>query len=282
MNITHIPILKEMKTIHIIALYASVFFCGMAHLAAQEDIPFSSDRFSIAGGFEANGNARDTLSVGVVLHTEYSFLPHVSIGLKGSYSVGFSKISAFPQSLHSIEASAFIKWSIRSNDKMVVPFLQPEAGTLISLDKTAKEDGEASETGTTGSSVISASTGLTVGVRINVTESFYIEPYGRVGYIYFWAGGILFGGTFSPNAAGYGEIYEEGYFDDGSNGGEYFEEYIGDEEDLYGLSEYAADEDSVQSLLERILELESYPDSNQDELDALNNLLDNLLSQMEG
>ncbi|GMO57075.1 MAG: hypothetical protein Ta2A_02570 [Treponemataceae bacterium] len=53
------------------------------------------------------------------------------------------------------------------------------------------------------------------------------------------------------------------------------------QEDIYGLGAYEATEDSIQSLIERILELESYPDSNQEELDALNILLDNLLAQME-
>ena len=52
-------------------------------------------------------------------------------------------------------------------------------------------------------------------------------------------------------------------------------------DDPYGLSAYEATDESVQALIEYILELEAYPDANRDELTAANNLLDNLLAQMD-
>jgi len=115
-------------------------------------------------------NSRYNFAGGAVLGFDIN-LPHsLALGLTVTYSNNFSGISV-------IEPAALFRWYILGSSAGL--FLQADAGAYLVL-----EDGEL---------IPLFMGGLRGGFRLLLGESFFIEPYGRVGYPFVFGIGVIAG-----------------------------------------------------------------------------------------
>jgi len=118
-------------------------------------------------------NSRDNFAGGAVLGFDFNLSHLFAIGLTATYSNNFSGISV-------IEPSALFRWYIFGNSAGL--FVQADAGAYLVLEE---EELTPLFMG-----------GLRGGFRLPLGSSFFIEPYGRVGYPFMFGIGAMAGVRF--------------------------------------------------------------------------------------
>jgi len=133
---------------------------------------------SVGIGPEFNMNAPENFAGGLAMSIDY-LLPiyaiNLAVGLGVTYSDDF-------QESYALETGAFVRWYFLDR---ILPglFAQLDLGVVLIPD-TFVED-------------ILFGAGLRAGIRIPLSNSIYIEPYGRMGYPFAWGIGVLGGFRFN-------------------------------------------------------------------------------------
>jgi hypothetical protein len=142
-----------------------VFLCS--GVFAQESL---AERFSLGLGLEGNVNTLESFAMGAIGQVDYSFLPFLQAGFKGTFSYSFDGIA-------SAEPEIFLRWSPKLGPGRL--FVQAGAGAAFYF-----KDG-----------VLGYFLGEGVlGYRAPLGDAgWYIEPYLRGGYPFLAGAGIMFG-----------------------------------------------------------------------------------------
>jgi len=169
---------------------------------------------SAAAGFEMNMNSREGLGGAIALAADYQ-LPisglRLAAGLNITGSTNFSGTLV-------MEITAMARWYFLSAEHDG-PFAQVDLGLHLI---TEKKDNRIENFALFES-------GLRAGFRLPIGDSFYIEPYGRFGYPYFFGIGVLAGMRFQLG----GPKPSNNQNDNGQNGNgnnNYYDSYTGTEE----------------------------------------------------
>jgi len=157
----------------IILLIALILLCGLCAFAQDGQIEQSEKKAAVSTGLEFNMNSRYNFAGGAVLGFDFNLSRALAAGLTVTYSSNFSGISV-------IEPATLFRWYILGGGAGL--FVQADAGAYLVL-----EDGEL---------IPLFMGGLRVGFRLPVGSSFFIEPYGRVGYPFVFGVGVIAGVKF--------------------------------------------------------------------------------------
>jgi len=151
------------KTISIIAL---ILFLSV-NVYAQEK------KAAIGAGPEWNMNSRENFAGGAGLAFDYILPYSFAAGVTFTASSNFSGATA-------LEPAALFRWYFLGGYTGF--FLQADIGSFLFFDK--------------GEVFPYLLGGLSGGFRLPLKSSFYIEPYGRLGYPFAFGIGVLFGVRF--------------------------------------------------------------------------------------
>ena len=159
-----------MKRISIFCL----LLCISSSLFAQGSDDTTAPKMAAGFGLEWNMNSRDNFAAGAVIGFDYNLPNSFAVGLTVSGSTNFSGIAV-------IEPAALFRWYFL-DDRHSGFFAQIDAGTYLVL-----EDSEVS---------VLFLGGLRGGLRLPLGQRFFVEPYGRIGYPFFFGIGALAGMRF--------------------------------------------------------------------------------------
>ena len=133
---------------------------------------FTQEKKMAAGlGLEWNMNARRYYAAGTALGFEYKLPSHFAIGLTVTGSSNFSGFSV-------IEPTVFLRGYIQKEENSGF-FLQIDVGPFIIFEE--------------GKTIPMFEVGARGGYRFILGSSFYIEPYGRLGYPFAFGIGAIAG-----------------------------------------------------------------------------------------
>ena len=127
---------------------------------------------AISLGAEWNMNARNTHAGGAVLAFDYSFKNIFAVGINATASTNFSGIVV-------VEPAAFFRWYFVQR---IGFFLQADAGAYLLFENKEM------------TTIFLG--GVRLGLRIRIGETFFLEPYGRVGYPFMFGIGLMAGVRF--------------------------------------------------------------------------------------
>jgi hypothetical protein len=181
---------ERYKELLLLKLVVFFILCSLGTVAAQEKANVASPHaFSLGLGAEANSNTRENYALGGMAQIDFRVFRLLSVGIKGVYSISDTEVRV-------IEADAFLRWNALTrawkNRGETVLFLQAEGGAAFGREQDPAVTNKHGD----GEMVIDPSGGITAGIRITTPINLYIEPYGRFGYPYLWAGGVAIGYTF--------------------------------------------------------------------------------------
>jgi len=130
-------------------------------------------------GLEMNMNSRENFAGGVFLGFDYNLPLYTpfAVGLTITGSSNFTGINV-------LEFTALFRWYVLNfwHDKW---FIQADAGANLVFEVNRMNP---MFTG-----------GIRGGYRFPINQSFYFEPFGRLGYPYLWGIGVIAGYTFGGN-----------------------------------------------------------------------------------
>ena len=151
----------------------SLFVCLLLFLTgfAFADEAQSDSKMAIGAGLEFNMNSRDNFAAGAVLAFDYNLFSSFAVGLNVSASNNFDGIFV-------IEPAALFRWYFLGGNGTGW-FVQADAGAYLVFED---EDITPLFMG-----------GIRAGLRLPVSDMFFIEPFGRVGYPFMFGIGILAG-----------------------------------------------------------------------------------------
>jgi len=157
----------------LVLLFALILMNTLCAFAQDESpqIEQSEKKFAVSLGLEWNMNSRENFAGGAVLGFDFNLSPLFAIGLTATYSNNFSGISV-------IEPAALFRWYILGSGHSGF-FAQADLGAYLVL-----EDEELTPVFLGG---------LRGGIRLPLGTSFYVEPYGRVGYPFVFGIGVMAG-----------------------------------------------------------------------------------------
>jgi len=165
----------------LIILVCFILLFGQAGFAQSEN----HKAISVGLGPEFNMNARENFAGALSLSIDYQLPVQLAIGLSVIGSANFSETNV-------LEAAGIFRWYILGDNHTGL-FVQTDLGLHLISER----------------SVIKPmfGGGLRAGYRLLLGESFYIEPYGRFGFPYFYGVGVLAGMPFrfSAKASNSGE-----------------------------------------------------------------------------
>jgi hypothetical protein len=147
-----------------------------ANLFAQAETSTEEKKFSIILGPEWNMNSRENFAAGAVVGFQYDFLHVFAAGIHFTASTNFNGIAV-------LEPMAMFRWYF-----LTVPgtyagfFAEADAGAYLVL-----EDGDMTPL---------FNGGLKGGFRLPLGDTFFIEPYGRIGYPFAFGIGVAAGVKF--------------------------------------------------------------------------------------
>lgn len=151
------------------ALFAPLFLLLAAGVFAQE-AEGGAKKAALGLGPEWNMNARVNFAAGAVLGFDVNLSASFALGLTVTASNNFSGITV-------IEPAALFRWYVLGGYGGF--FVQADGGAYLILEDgglTPLFDG-----------------GLRAGFRLPLAKSFYLEPYGRMGYPFVFGIGALAG-----------------------------------------------------------------------------------------
>ena len=160
----------------------------MAVFVFAEDDGQTGTKVALSLGPEWNMNSRDNFAAGAVLSLDFMVGSSLALGYNVTISTNFSDLTV-------IEPATFLRWyflkSFYAGDFAALTglFIQPDIGAYLFFDKHY-DDVTPMFLG-----------GLRAGVRLPLSESFFIEPYGRLGYPFTFGVGVMMGVRFPKQAA---------------------------------------------------------------------------------
>ena len=153
-----------MKKVFFVVLFFSFTFC----IFAQEK---RENSFSIGLGPEWNMDSRHDFAIGAVLGLTYNLFDNFAMGFDVSGSSNFGNI-------HTLEPYVFLRYYLQ-NKSYAGFFIQADAGVFLLFEN---EDFSPEPL-----------FGFGGGYRHHFGSSFYLEPYGRLGYPYAFGIGLMVG-----------------------------------------------------------------------------------------
>jgi len=151
----------------------SLFVCLLLCMAifAFADEAQTSQKIAIGAGLEFNMNSRDNFAAGAVLAFDFSLGSSFAVGFTVSASYNFDGITV-------IEPAALFRWYFLGSNGTGW-FVQADAGAYLVFED---EDITPLFLG-----------GIRGGLRLPVSDMFFIEPFGRIGYPFMFGFGVLAG-----------------------------------------------------------------------------------------
>ncbi len=153
-----------------------------ANIFAQEETWVNENfvpakKMSLSIGLEWNMNARENFAGGALIGFDYSFLDMFAAGVNFTASSNFNGITV-------LEPSAMFRWYFLQMGKGSYSgfFLQADMGTYLVI-----EDGDVTAM---------FNSGLRGGFRLPLGKTFFVEPYGRIGYPFAFGFGAAAGVRF--------------------------------------------------------------------------------------
>ena len=153
-----------MKKLFFVVLFFSLSFCIFAQEKREKPL-------SIGIGPEWNMDSRHNFAVGAVLGITYNLPNNFAMGLDISGSSNFSHI-------HVLEPDLFLRYYLFTNNYSGL-YIQIDAGAFLMF-----EDDEF---------LPMIQFGFRGGYRWHLGSSFFVEPYGRLGYPYAFGIGLVGG-----------------------------------------------------------------------------------------
>jgi hypothetical protein len=186
--------MKPYTTLFFVCIVAFFMLCRIGTVAALELTAYADTTqfplmFSLGAGAEANANTRTDISFGGKAQIDFRVARPFSLGIKGVYSMSQTEVKV-------LEAGALLRWNVFAHEwgsgGVTDLFLQAEGGIALGWEQNPAATDKHGE----GEPATDPSGGIAAGIRITFPFSLYLEPYGRFGYPYTWAGGIALGYTF--------------------------------------------------------------------------------------
>jgi hemin uptake protein HemP len=164
-----------MKRISFIALFLLV----ASGIFAQDEEGIITDetnanKMAVAAGAEWNMNSRNNFAGGAALAFDHNLGASFALGINAAVSYNFAEIVV-------VEPAAFFRWYFLGSNHTGW-FAQTDLGAYLVF-----EDDELTTLFLGG---------LRGGIRLPLGNTFFIEPYGRVGYPFMFGVGVLAGVRF--------------------------------------------------------------------------------------
>ena len=153
-----------MKKIFFVVLLFFLTFCIFAQEKRESPL-------SIGVGLEWNMDSRHNFAGGAVLGLAYNLPNNFAVGLDISGSSNF-------RDTHVLEPDFFLRYYLM-NRRYNGLFIQADVGAFLMFE----EDGN----------TILPEFGFRGGYRLNLGSSFYLEPYGRLGFPFAFGIGLMAG-----------------------------------------------------------------------------------------
>ena len=152
----------------------ALVLCAYADTDTDTDKAEESKKISIGIGPEWNMNSRENFALGGVFTFNINFASIFAAGINVTVSYNFSSIIV-------IEPAALFRWYFLGSNYNGW-FLQTDLGAFLVLEEEH---------------IVPVFTGsLKGGIRLPFGETFFIEPYGRIGYPFMFGIGVLAGVKF--------------------------------------------------------------------------------------
>ncbi len=150
-----------------------LLFLLTLNVFAQEEKDTAEKTFSLSIGPEWNMNARENFAAGAVMGFSYDFFNSFAAGAVFSASSNFKGIAV-------LEPEAMFRWYFwRPAGSHTGFFVQADIGAYLVI-----EEGEV---------IALFDGGIRSGFRFPLGETFFVEPYGRIGYPFVFGFGAIAG-----------------------------------------------------------------------------------------